>query len=25
MVQLALLGLSYTYKHPQLNGVEADR
>ena len=25
MVQLALLGLSYTYKHPQLTGVEADR
>jgi hypothetical protein len=24
MVQLALLGLSYTYKHPRLKGVEAD-
>ena len=23
MVQLALLGLSYTYKHPQLKGAEA--
>ena len=25
MVQLALLGLSYTYKHPRLKGVAADR
>jgi hypothetical protein len=25
MVQLALLGLAYTYKHPRLKGVAADR